>query len=183
MKPTSLWFCRAVGVFGGKALYTIHISTIFTRSAMGSYGKFLQQLLQAIVTSEGDPQVVYPLLARNTDKLNPIFAELLSHWGTNTLAEIEPDTAVIVELSNLIGQFPLGDKLHNMEIAITGYNIALTVYTPRAFPEDWAGTQNNLGLAYRDRILGEKAENVEKAIAAFSAALEVRTRRAFPEDW
>jgi CHAT domain-containing protein len=57
------------------------------------------------------------------------------------------------------------------------------VYTPSAFPQQWAMTQNNLGLAYRDRILGEKAENVEKAIAAYSAALEVYTRSAFPQDW
>ncbi|MEH1857828.1 MAG: CHAT domain-containing tetratricopeptide repeat protein, partial [Nostoc sp.] len=47
---------------------------------------------------------------------------------------------------------------------------------------DWAMTQNNLGNAYKDRILGERAENIELAIAAFSAALSVLTRSAFPQN-
>ncbi|MEA5514008.1 hypothetical protein VB654_08165, partial [Nodularia sp. UHCC 0506] len=95
------------------------------------YGQFLLQTLQATAESNGDPQVIYPLLAANTDKLNPIFAEFLRLWATNTLAEAETDTAtsiaaVIVNLSNLIQQFPLGDKAKNMEIGIAGYEIALT---------------------------------------------------------
>ena len=54
--------------------------------------------------------------------------------------------------------------------------------TPNDFPVDWAGTQNNLGNAYSNRMRGDKAENLEKAIAAFSAALEVRTRTDFPQN-
>ncbi len=59
----------------------------------------------------------------------------------------------------------MGSKASNMEIAIAGYKIALTVYTPSTFPENWARTQNNLGNAYSDRILAERAENIEQAIA------------------
>ncbi|NEO91021.1 MAG: CHAT domain-containing protein, partial [Moorea sp. SIO3G5] len=44
-------------------------------------------------------------------------------------------------------------------------------------------TQNNLGLAYSDRITGQKAQNLEDAIACYQSALEVRTREAFPVDW
>ena len=44
-------------------------------------------------------------------------------------------------------------------------------------------TQNNLALAYTDRIKGEKADNLERAIAASQAALEIYTREAFPEKW
>ncbi|MFG3816144.1 CHAT domain-containing tetratricopeptide repeat protein, partial [Limnothrix redekei] len=47
----------------------------------------------------------------------------------------------------------------------------------------WAATQNNLGLAYNDRIRGERADNLERAITAYERALEVRTRDAFPEQW
>ncbi|MFG3817373.1 tetratricopeptide repeat protein, partial [Limnothrix redekei] len=47
----------------------------------------------------------------------------------------------------------------------------------------WAATQNNLGLAYNDRIRGERADNLERAITAYERALEVRTRDALPEDW
>jgi tetratricopeptide (TPR) repeat protein len=44
-------------------------------------------------------------------------------------------------------------------------------------------TQNNLAIAYSDRIKGERGENIEKAIAFFEAALEVITRPAFPQFW
>ncbi|WP_334993468.1 tetratricopeptide repeat protein [Nostoc sp.] len=89
----------------------------------------------------------------------------------------------VIIFSDRISDFPLGSKASNMEIAIAGYEIALTVYTRSAFLENWAGTQNNLGAAYRNRILGERAENIELAIAAYNQALQVRTRSAFPVDW
>ncbi|MGB3510504.1 MAG: CHAT domain-containing tetratricopeptide repeat protein, partial [Microcoleaceae cyanobacterium] len=50
-------------------------------------------------------------------------------------------------------------------------------------PMDWAMTQNNLGIAYSDRITGDKAENIESAIAAYQNALQVRTQKDFPMDW
>ncbi|WP_287295698.1 tetratricopeptide repeat protein [Moorena sp. SIO2C4] len=43
--------------------------------------------------------------------------------------------------------------------------MALEVRTRQAFPIDWAMTQNNLGLAYYDRITGDKAQNLEDAFA------------------
>ncbi|MEH2151927.1 MAG: hypothetical protein V7K63_28120, partial [Nostoc sp.] len=167
------------------ATYLTPETTLITQEDIETYRQFLIEILQATADSNGDAQVMYPLLAANTDKLNDIFAKLLRHWATNTLPEAEPEAAtfiaaVIVTFSNLIQQFPLGSKASNMEIAITGYEIALTIYTRSAFPEQWADTQNNLGLAYSDRILGERADNIELAIAAYSAALEVRTKSAFP---
>jgi CHAT domain-containing protein len=68
-------------------------------------------------------------------------------------------------------------------MAIASYTNALSVRTREAFPQDWAMTQNNLGLAYADRIFGEKAQNIELAIASYTNALSVRTREAFPQDW
>ncbi len=44
-------------------------------------------------------------------------------------------------------------------------------------------TQNNLALAYADRIRGERADNLEQSISAYEQALQVYTRDAFPEDW
>ncbi|MEH2088832.1 MAG: hypothetical protein V7K61_19190, partial [Nostoc sp.] len=167
---------------------TTQETTPITQEDIETYGQFLQKILQATADSNGDAQVIYPLLATNTDKLNDIFAELLRRWSTNTLAEAEPDRAesiayVMVILSNLISDFPLGSKANNMEIAIAGYEIALTVYTRSAFPVDWAMTQNNLGNAYGERIKGERAENIELTIAAYNQALSVYTRSAFPEQW
>ncbi|MEH2262690.1 CHAT domain-containing protein [Nostoc sp.] len=153
-----------------------------------TYYQFLMEVLQATGDSEGDSQVVYPLLAKNTDKLDGVLAEILRRWGTNTLGEAKADeaeylAAVIVAFSNLIQQFPLGSKASNMEIAITGYEVALTVYTREALPQSWAMTQNNLANAYSDRIKGDKADNIENAIAASTAALTVRTREALPFEW
>ncbi|MEH2423460.1 MAG: CHAT domain-containing protein [Nostoc sp.] len=163
-------------------------TTPMTEEDVEIYEQFILEILQATAENNGDGEVIYPLLAANTNKLNHIFAELLRRWATNTLVEAEPDTAtyiaaVIGNFSVLISNFPLGSKASNMEIAITGYEIALTVYTRRTFPVDWATAQNNLGLAYSNRILGERAENIEHAIAAYSAALEVRTRIALPQQW
>ena len=150
--------------------------------------QFLLQVLQATSESEGDAQVVYPLLAANIEKLEYSLAEVLRHWATDMLAEVETDVApsmaaVLVNFSNLIQQFSLGDKASNMEIAIAGYEIALTIFTRTAFPQKWAMTQNNLGIAYSDRIRGDKADNLEQAIAAYREALSVYTRTAFPQDW
>ena len=69
-----------------------------------------------------------------------------------------------------------------MEAAIKAYEAALTVRTREAFPQDWAQTQNNLAIAYRDRIKGSKADNLEAAIKAYKAALTIFTREAFPRD-
>ncbi|MBE9004236.1 hypothetical protein IQ259_04135 [Fortiea sp. LEGE XX443] len=55
-------------------------------------------------------------------------------------------------MSHLIQQFPLGDKASNMEIAITGYEVALTVYTREALPVGWATTQNNPVLSLSENI-------------------------------
>jgi CHAT domain-containing protein len=149
---------------------------------------FLIQVLQATHESRGNPQVVYPLLAANTDKLGESLAELLRAWATTTLAEAKPDeaeeiAAVIVEFSNRISEFPLGNKASNLEIAITGYEIALTIFTRDGFPQQWAATLNNLAAAYRSRILGERAENLEQAIACYEESLKVCTPDAFPNEW
>ena len=45
-----------------------------------------------------------------------------------------------------------GSRAENIEAAIKAYEAALTVYTREAFPQEWANTQNNLGVAYGDRI-------------------------------
>ena len=155
---------------------------------INTYLQFLLEVLQATAESQGNPQVVYPLLEANTDKLNFNFAQLLQVWATKTLEEAEPDAkqflaGVIGEFSNLIQQFPLGNKADNVEIAITGYEIYSTVFTRQTSPESWAAVKNNLAAAYGDRIRGDKAENLENAIAAYTQTLEVRTRTDFPEQW
>ncbi|MFN9675961.1 MAG: tetratricopeptide repeat protein, partial [Microcystis sp.] len=76
-----------------------------------------------------------------------------------------------------------GDKAENLEKAIDAYKEALNVRTFDAFPEDWAMTQNNLAVAYSDRIRGDKACNLERAIAYCQEALKVYTFDAFRQQW
>ncbi|NET43860.1 MAG: CHAT domain-containing protein [Okeania sp. SIO2B3] len=68
----------------------------------------------------------------------------------------------------------------NQEVAINAYQKALQVFTREVNPVSWAGIQNNLGLAYRDRISGNKVENQKTAIAFFQEALQVYTPEADP---
>ncbi|MEA5581318.1 CHAT domain-containing tetratricopeptide repeat protein [Nodularia harveyana UHCC-0300] len=171
---------------------TSEAETPINEADIDTYLQFLLEVLQATKESGGNPQVVYPLLTANIDKLNLNFAQLLQAWATKILAEAEAEAelekaqcfAVLIgEFSNLINEFPLGNKADNIEIAITGNEIALMFFTRNISPKIWASVQNHLGTAYCDRIRGDKAENLEKAITAFSAALEVRNHTDFPVDW
>jgi hypothetical protein len=53
-------------------------------------------------------------------------------------------------------------------------------------PQDWAGTQNNLGAALCDlgtRSGGEEGRKLlGEAVAAYRSALEVRTKADLPQD-
>jgi CHAT domain-containing protein/tetratricopeptide (TPR) repeat protein len=153
-----------------------------------AYKKFLLKVLSTTDDSNGNPEALYPILTENTDKLDDTFAQVLQQWTTEKLAEMEADVAtslaiIIFEFSSLILKFPLGSKASNIEIAIAGYEIAENIFTPTTFPQEWATTQNNLGIAYSDRIAGDQAENLELSINAYNQALTVRTPKAFPQDW
>ncbi len=150
--------------------------------------KFLLQVLQTTEQSNSNPEVVYPLLQNNLDKLDETFAEGLYQWATATLPTLESEQAygvaeVIFEFSTLIVQFPLGNRGSNLEIAIKGYQAVGSVFTRDAFPSEWANTQNNLGNVYQNKIRGEKAGNLEEAIACLQESLKVYTPDAFPYEW
>jgi tetratricopeptide (TPR) repeat protein len=133
---------------------------------------------------------IHGILQENLAVVNnwQIYPQLFAQLITATLAQAEVDTckmlaAFLGEFGNIIQQFPLGNRLGNLEIGIAAYENALQVFTREAFPQDWATTQNNLANAYSDRIRGEKADNLEQAIAGYENALQVFTREAFPQDW
>jgi CHAT domain-containing protein len=152
------------------------------------YQGFLWEVLQAEAESNSDPTVVYPILQRRQHLLDDTFTQLLQQWARNVFSQENVEqvvgiTRVIQNLCNKLQQFPSTSRANNLEIAIIGYQTLLEVYTRDAFPEDWAGTQNNLGNAYLYRIRGERADNLELAIDAYNQSLKVYTRDAFPEDW
>ncbi len=152
------------------------------------YQEFLSEVLQAEWESNSDPAVVYPILQRGQHLLDDTFAQLLQQWARNVFSQGKPEevagiAGVIQNLCVDIQNFPLGSWANNPEIAITGYQTLLEVYTRQASPEKWARIQNNLGNAYNKRIRGERAENLELAIVAYNQSLEVYTRDAFPYEW
>ncbi|WP_354634610.1 CHAT domain-containing tetratricopeptide repeat protein [Planktothricoides raciborskii] len=152
------------------------------------YINFLVEVLVATADSKGNPQVVYPILKANQDKLNHRLVALYPNWANHILSQATPEqapsyAAAFVYFSNLIQQFPLGNRASNLDIAITGYELILNIFTRENFPENWAMTQNNLGNAYSDKITGNRAENIDEAICCYQRALKVYTREDFPQDW
>ncbi|HAX78337.1 MAG TPA: hypothetical protein DCY88_21565 [Cyanobacteria bacterium UBA11372] len=148
------------------------------------YFDFLMQLLGAIHDSNGYLQKVDSLLRVNLNLLDQNLARELRSFATNSLSELEPELAQplaldIFDLSQLLVEFPMGNRGHNLEIAITGYEIFASVFRQQNFPEIWADIQHILGNIYRSRD-GIKAENLPQAIHHYKAALQVRTREAFP---
>jgi hypothetical protein len=136
------------------------------------YLQFLLELLQKINT-DSSREFIYPFLTENLDKLDQNLIVILEKWVKRTLrsCDLEESYNFVVYISNfsdLIQEFPLGNIATNLEIAIIGYQIALSIFTLDAFPEEWATTQNNLGRAYLYRIRGDKADNLEKAITSFT---------------
>ncbi|NJN11041.1 MAG: tetratricopeptide repeat protein [Richelia sp. RM1_1_1] len=149
---------------------------------------FLMKILEATQYSNGSPEVVYPLLAANTNKLDNIFTKNLRYWMASFFEQTQANAAksiaeAIGNFGSLIAQFPLGDKANNMEIAIACYETIMQVFTREAFPQDWATTQLNLGNVYRERIKGDKTENIENAIFCYQAAFQVLIRQSSPQEW
>jgi tetratricopeptide (TPR) repeat protein len=148
---------------------------------------FLMQLLQATTDSNGNTRDVYPLLEANLDKLDDNFVQVFRTWATATLSQEEPkdalDTAtVIVYFSLGMIDFHLGNREINLEIAITGLEVASPI-TLTANPHAWGMIQYSLSKAYCKRIRGARADNQEKAIAAGKSALQVFNRERFPKEW
>ncbi|MCA2624381.1 MAG: tetratricopeptide repeat protein [Microcystis sp. M20BS1] len=170
-----------------QALGLLGEETTATANTPRDYLNFLMKTLLKI-SENRNPQVIYPFWEQNLDKLDDNLAQILDSWTREKLRQIIREQAYSIAVyignfSNLICQFPLGDITTHKEIAITGYEIALTIFTFEAFPQEWALTQFSLAIAYRNRIRGEKADNLERAITAYQEALKVYTFDAFPQAW
>ena len=67
------------------------------------------------------------------------------------------------------------------------YYQALEVYTREQLPQQWATTQNNLGMALQNQGIhtgGEAgAHLLAEAVTAYRQALEVRTLNTLPPQW
>ena len=157
-------------------------------SKLDTYCKFLIEALQITQDSKGDPQLVYPLLQENLDKLDNNLAKELRTWAATTLVSVNQETGrsianTISNFSNSIQNFPLGNPDNNLEIAFTGYEVVSAVFTQQECPQAWAEIQLNLCRAYVKKTYREPTQNLEKAIVACQSALEVYTCEDSPEEW
>lgn len=175
-------------------------------------GQFVLRILSASYQSQGDPKVVYPILEENEDILDDYFLEgwqrLLGIIQANAEPEefarvfqelaasqpgtLEPDPSFMetmilalgaIAFNSLIMHFPGGSREINLEVAIAGYEGVAYLFNPEGFPEQWAGNQIDLGVAYRNRLRGDAKENIEKAIACWESALEFFSSDESPEVW
>ncbi|NEP83773.1 MAG: hypothetical protein F6K39_39990 [Okeania sp. SIO3B3] len=135
MKFLRNWRRKLLGLFnfqspGGGLSYGVALEKEIPKE----YLRFLMEVLQAEVDSNSDPEVVYPLLAKNQDKLDLTFAEIIKEWFES---EVESDNSernqfLAATLNNFaidISNFPLGSRANNLEIAIASYQAALEIRT------------------------------------------------------
>jgi CHAT domain-containing protein len=155
------------------------------RSATQDTVSFLLEVMDLIAQTGGERNQAYAFFQANLTRLNSELLAALPIGFKTLLFNNQPGAiaATFGSFGNLINQFPLGNRMLNLELGIAAYQLALQVRTRETFPEDWAGTQNNLATAYYSRIRGERADNLEQAIAAFQLVLQVYTREAFPAQW
>jgi CHAT domain-containing protein len=159
-----------------------------TQETEQQHHKFLMQVLQLMIESDSDPQIVYPLLQQNLALLDDEIVEWLkaleiTKFAENNRAVQELLARHIGNLGTLIQKFTQGQKAVNMELSIACSDLALQVYTVTEDPEDWARIQQNLGGAYLERIRGDRTKNLERSIQYLEASLEVRTKDDAPKEW
>jgi CHAT domain-containing protein len=158
---------------------------VLSRSSSVNAARFVFEVMNLIAQTQCNQIKVYELFRANLDRLDESLQLILPIVFEDLMQANDPSlvAAGFGDFSSLIRQFPWGNRMLNLELAITASRLALQIRTREAFPEDWAMTLRNLGHVYAERIRGERAENLEKAIEALEFALQVRTCERFPEQW
>lgn len=151
------------------------------------FALFLAQVMITIAKSNGNPEAAYPILQAYL-KQDRHFIQRFRNWGIVQLDQADGEKivgfAVVLNIfGSVICEFPLGDRMENVEEAIACHQAALEVISREGNPELWGDTQNRLAIAYSQRIKGDQAENLETAIDTAKKALQVLTRETSPEEW
>ncbi|MEM7716709.1 MAG: NYN domain-containing protein [Cyanobacteria bacterium P01_A01_bin.68] len=130
-----------------------------------------QDLILHFLKATSQNQDIYPLLIKHLDKLDNSFAvglrEVANRQFAREAANAINIARVIVKFSNFIQKFEQGNPAINLEIAIAGYESALTVITRDNFPQGWASILQTLVTVYHQRqdILSQTIEELEKNTA------------------
>ena len=149
--------------------------------------QFFVYLLNSLLQYQQNPQIIYPIFQANLDKLTVDFAQRLGAVEPQ-IRDSAPEEShtlaiVLLWLSNLILEFPLGDKTANIAIAKTGYECALIFYTRERNPLAWAEITVNLGITYEEDPQADPVQKWEEAINCYQKASQVLTRTTNPERW
>jgi len=146
---------------------------------------FMVKILQLIGQMQGDRTQLHEFFCANVGRLDGELLRVLPDIFALLIQENDPSmiASMFSEFGNLIQGFSLGSSILNLEISITAYKQVLQVRNRNDFPEKWATTQNNLGIAYNKRIQGTRTDNIERAIESYEQALQVRTLVAYPGAW
>jgi hypothetical protein len=104
--------------------------------------EFLIPVLQAIIYTNGNPQVIFPLLQQNLDKLDERFGLKFSSWADNALHDIEGEQAqnfvlALVRFSELVQYFSHNIRKNDIEVTIACHEIALRVLNRQFFLNNW----------------------------------------------
>ncbi len=96
------------------------------RDNQNLYISFLQTLLETVVESHGNPQAIYPLLDNNLHLLDENLLNLLRAWGNQTKEQASREethrlAAILYCLTYAFHEFPKGNPLINLAIAVYGY--------------------------------------------------------------
>jgi tetratricopeptide (TPR) repeat protein len=151
-----------------------------------THGDFWLLVVEQIVENWDNRELVFAWFDAHTESLNLEFASWLEAWGDVRLElDLGEDllASLVRQFNILISEFPRGSRASNLEIAIGCDRLGLKIYDQETNAEKWAIRQNDLGVAYKERILGDRAENLELAIDCYQQALQVRTQAALPQDW
>lgn len=150
---------------------------------------FLLQLLQATLKSNGNPEVVWQLLAEKPGKVTFHFVQVLRSWGTLVLSVLPPQEAaiigsILVEFGGFIYGYKDGDETMKIEVAIAAAETVLPVFSTMESRRQWATLNNNLALAYSDRLYGDRLENIHIAYRHYDEAKRLFfQRQGFPKEW
>jgi uncharacterized LabA/DUF88 family protein len=122
----------------------------------------LLDVLKAIIQN----QKIHSLLEDNLDKLNENFPVMLRQWTKERFSK-EPTRAVniarvVVKFCKQLQQFEKGNIAINTEIAIAGYEAAISVFTIEAFPLERGAVQQALDMTLKRRQKILSAKNAVK---------------------
>ncbi|NCS41526.1 MAG: CHAT domain protein, partial [Microcystis aeruginosa BS13-10] len=159
------------------------------RDNQNPYISFFPTLLQTVEESNGNRQVIYPLLDNNLHLLDENLLNLLRAWGNQLKEQASPEETnqlgrLFYDLADVFDEFPRGNPRINLDIAIYGYEFCATTERQPGLERDLAVTLNNLGNAYRTQAqLGqEPVANLERAIANHTEAATIRRQPGLERD-